>query len=115
VIRLDQPRGCLIVNVFRRRPLLRAAAVGDAAGTADISAARRAVEAARNRYARDLEQRAAASAYPRVPAQAMPSLCDGLAQLNSLHDRGALNDGEFAGARAKLLGLALTPQASRRP
>ena len=72
-------------------------------------------EAVRSKHLGDLEQPAAASVYQRVPAQAMPSLCDGLAQLNTLHDRGALSDGQFATARAKLLGLAVPPQAGRKP
>jgi hypothetical protein len=110
VIRLDQPRGFLIMNMPPQshcdpdtRELLAERACGDPG------------EAGRSKPIGDLEQQAAASIYQRVPAQASPSLCDGLAQLNSLHDRGALSDGEFAVARAKLLGLTETPQAGRRP
>jgi hypothetical protein len=110
VIRLDQPRGFLIVNVPPQshvdpdtRELPAELARGDPG------------ETGRSKHLGDLEPPAAASGCQWVPAQASPSLCDGLAQLNSLHDRGALSDGEFAAARAKLLGLAVPPQAGRRP
>lgn len=75
----------------RRRPLLRAAAVG---GSAYIAGKRRAV---RSR--------------PSVPHQggemgrepSTPSVSDQLAQLSTLHAQGSLNDAEFSAAKSRLL------------
>lgn len=44
----------------------------------------------------------AAAAAPTVEDQA--SLSDQFAQLNSLHEKGALTDAEFASAKSRLLG-----------
>jgi hypothetical protein len=86
--------------MFLRRPLLRAAASGGAACAAGPSTAALARERHHAQATRD--QRSVA--YRQVPPQAMPSLSDGLTQLNALHDQGALTDAEFAGAMARLLG-----------
>lgn len=73
----------------RRRPLLRAAAIG---GSAYVAGKRHA-------------QR------PSVPQQggemsqepATPSVSDQLAQLSTLHAQGSLSDAEFAAAKSRLL------------
>jgi len=88
--------------VVRRRPLLRAAAVG----------ATVAVGRAVRRHA---QQRATTGAAgnpptrPAVPAQASAAsseaaMMDQLSQLSMLHQQGALTDDEFAAAKAKVLG-----------
>jgi hypothetical protein len=106
---------------MRRRPLLRAAAVG---GGAYMAGKRRAqnqadqaqAEAQQNARISDLEQQqdspqAPPPAAPPAPAPAAPggsgpgSLSDQLKQLSSLHEAGALSDDEFAAAKQKLLGI----------
>jgi hypothetical protein len=105
----------------RRRPLLRAAAVG---GGAYIAGKRRAqnqadqaqAEADQNARLSDLEQQqySAQAPPPAAPPAAAPaaaggtgpgSLSDQLKQLSALHEAGALSDDEFAAAKQKLLGI----------
>ena len=95
----------------RRRPLLRAAAVGGTAYVAGRSMGRRSEQQAQaeddqNARIGDLEQQQAAPAAPAAapPAAAGPSLLDQLNQLTTLHQQGALTDDEFTAAKAKLLG-----------
>jgi outer membrane murein-binding lipoprotein Lpp len=98
----------------RRRPLLRAAAVGGTAYVAGRSLGRRSEQQAQaeddqNARIGDLEQQQAAPAAPAAPAAAPPaaagpSLLDQLNQLTTLHQQGALTDDEFTAAKAKLLG-----------
>lgn len=97
--------------VVRRRPLLRAAAVGGGAYLAGRAMANRSnqaqEEAARDERASDLDQPQPARHVPRQapePAPARPDLYDQLTQLSSLHERGALTDEEFSAAKARLLG-----------
>jgi hypothetical protein len=100
--------------IRRRRPLLRAAAIG---GTA-YAVGRRGgqqreaqanAEAEQDQRIADLEQQQAPPppAYqpppPAAPAAA-PSMLDQLNQLTDLHAQGALSDEEFTAAKAKLLG-----------
>jgi hypothetical protein len=99
----------------RRRPLLRAAAVGGTAYMAGRHLGRRAqeeeyAEASQDQRLADLEQQSAyqqqQAAYqqaPQVPAQAPPSMLDQLNQLGTLHSQGILTDEEFAAAKSKLL------------
>jgi Short C-terminal domain len=105
---------------MRRRPLLRAAAVG---GGAYMAGKRRAQNQAyqaqaeddQNARISDLEQQqASAQAPPPAAAPAAPaapggsgagSLSDQLKQLSALHEAGALDDSEFAAAKQKLLGI----------
>jgi hypothetical protein len=95
---------------MRRRPLLRAAAVGGGAYVAgrhmaNKSAAQAQQEDEQNERIDDLEQQAPASAPAPAPAPAAaPSLLDQLNQLDALHQQGALTDNEFTAAKAKLLG-----------
>ncbi len=104
----------------RRRPLLRAAAVGGTAYVAGKHMERNAqdradAEAEQNQRIADLEaqqggyQQAPPQQYqqappPAAPPAAGPSRLDQLNQLTALHEQGALTDDEFAAAKAKLLG-----------
>jgi hypothetical protein len=105
--------------IMRRRPLLRAAAVGGTAYMAGKSVSRRQTEqqyADADQEARiaALEQQQAATAYvpppspppaPQAPvAAAQPSVADQLSRLIELHQQGALTDAEFAAAKASVLG-----------
>ena len=97
--------------IMRRRPLLRAAAVGGTAYAVGRSSGRRAetqaqAEDEQNQRLSDLEQQQAPPP-PAAPAPAAPptsSMLDQLTQLAALHEQGALTDDEFAAAKAKLLG-----------
>jgi hypothetical protein len=80
----------------RRRPLLRAAAVGGGAYIAGKRSAQRSMQEA------PMQQDMLAG---QVPAQASePSVSDQLSKLSSLHEQGSLSDAEFAAAKARLLG-----------
>jgi Short C-terminal domain len=93
---------------MRRRPLMRAAAVGGTAYVAgrhmaNKSAAQAQQEDEQDERIGDLE-RQQAPAPAAAPAAAAPSLLDQLNQLDALHKQGALTDNEFTAAKAKLLG-----------
>lgn len=99
----------------RRRPLLRAAAVGGGAYLAGKSVARRQGEQAQleeeqNARIGDLEQQAAYQQpapdqdAPAPAPAASSSMTDQLNQLAELHQRGVLTDEEFTAAKAKLFG-----------
>jgi hypothetical protein len=97
----------------RRRPLLRAAAVGGTAYVAGRHMGRNAeaqqqAESDQDARIDNLEQQPApapaAPAPAAAPAAAGPSLLDQLNQLSALHEQGALTDNEFTAAKAKLLG-----------
>lgn len=97
--------------IMRRRPLLRAAAVGGGAYLAGKNVARRQTEqqyldADRDARIADLERQQAPAQQPPVqqaPGTAGPSLVEQLNQLTELHRRGDLTDEEFAAAKAGLL------------
>ena len=97
---------------MRRRPLLRAAAVGGTAYVAgrhmaNKSAAQSQQEDEQNERIDGLEQQQAPAPPAAAPAAAPaagPSLLDQLNQLDALHQQGALTDNEFTAAKAKLLG-----------
>ena len=102
----------------RRRPLLRAAAVGGGAYLAGKHMARASDQRAADEAYQDdrisqLEQQQAPpppqapppQAPPPQPAPAAgPSMADQLQQLAALHQQGMLTDEEFGAAKAKLLG-----------
>jgi hypothetical protein len=96
----------------RRRPLLRAAAIGGGAYAVGRSTGRRReeqanAEADQDQRIADLEQQQAPPPppAPAAPAPAaQPSMLDQLNQLTDLHTQGALSDEEFTAAKAKLLG-----------
>jgi Short C-terminal domain len=112
-------------GLVRRRPLLRAAAIGGtfAAGRA---AGRRAAdqanaEAFQDQRIADLEgqqnqplmratpddqQDPLLRATPATQETGPASAADELSKLAELHQRGALTDEEFAAAKAKILGSA---------
>jgi Short C-terminal domain len=95
--------------ILRRRPVLRAAAVGGGA----YYAGKRSAESRQREM--DQEQRlssmesesaaapAAARAQPRAGGVS-DEVIQRLAQLGQLHDQGVLTDDEFAAQKAKLLG-----------
>ncbi len=98
----------------RRRPLLRAAAVGGTAYAVGRHSGRQREEAAQaeadqNQRLADLEQQQYQQPQyqqppPQQAAPAGPSMLDQLNQLTELHQQGALSDAEFTTAKAKLLG-----------
>jgi Short C-terminal domain len=89
--------------LFRRRPLLRAAAVGGGA-----------YMAGKHRGAAQAEEQAYQPAYapppppPAAPASAGPSSNDiaRLQELGKLHEQGILTDEEFASQKTQILGAA---------
>jgi Short C-terminal domain len=95
----------------RRRPLLRAAAVGGGAYLAGKHMARASDQRAADEAYQDdrisqLEQQQAPpqQAPPPAAPAAGPSMADQLQQIAALHQQGALTDEEFAAAKSKLLG-----------
>jgi putative oligomerization/nucleic acid binding protein len=100
--------------IRRRRPLLRAAAVGGTAYAVGRRSGRQReeqanAEADQDQRIADLEQQQQAPPPPPPPAPApapaaQPSMLDQLNQLTDLHTQGALSDEEFTAAKAKLLG-----------
>jgi hypothetical protein len=105
----------------RRRPLLRAAAVGGGAymagrHVANKQAEQQSYEAEQDARLSSLEQQQAGGGYPpqappvaapppaAAPPAAGPSMMDQLNQLADLHKQGVLSDEEFTAAKAKLLG-----------
>jgi membrane protease subunit (stomatin/prohibitin family) len=95
----------------RRRPLLRAAAVGGGAYMAGKHMARKqddqyAAESDQDQRISDLEaqQQQQPQAAPAVAATASSATIDQLKQLSDLHQQGVLTDAEFTAAKAKLLG-----------
>ena len=92
--------------LMRRRPLLRAAAVGGGAYAMGKRNARRQQEQYGQAY--EEGQQTAAPAYASPPAAAPEMSADvtaRLGELGKLHEQGVLTDEEFAQAKAKLLNL----------
>jgi hypothetical protein len=90
----------------RRRPLLRAAAVGGASYMAGKHVAQRRADqeyqdASQDQRISDLEQQ---SSYAAPAPAAGSSMADQLNRLADLHRGGMLSDDEFAAAKAKLIG-----------
>ena len=94
----------------RRRPLLRAAAVGGGAYVAGRSMGRRAeqrdqAEEDQDQRLGQLEQQQAPRDQPAPAAAPETSpMIDQLNQLATLNQQGVLTDAEFAAAKAKLFG-----------
>ena len=87
--------------MFRpRRPLMRVAA-GAATATVAYKAGQRRTQ--QSQY--DEQAQAAPAAPAPAPAAAPADSTAELERLAKLHESGALNDEEFAAAKAKLLGL----------
>jgi Short C-terminal domain len=103
--------------IRRRRPLLRAAAVGGGAYMAGKSRARNqaereAYDADQDARISDLEAQQAQQAQgnPQQPPPQQPppqgggsSMLDQLNELTAMHNSGTLTDEEFTAAKAKLL------------
>lgn len=104
--------------IRRRRPLLRAAAVGgtayavgrhsgrqrEQAASAEADQDQRISDLEQQQYQQPPPQQQYQQPPPQQAAPAGPSMIDQLNQLTELHAQGALNDEEFAAAKAKLLG-----------
>jgi hypothetical protein len=91
----------------RRRPLMRLAA-GAAVGTAAYQAGKRHEGQAQiNDQAQDAYAATSAPPSALAPVAAAPAddTTSEIERLASLHTSGALTDGEFTAAKAKLLGI----------
>jgi hypothetical protein len=89
--------------MMRRRPLLRAAAVG----TVAYQGSKRGAMAGQNQAAQ-AEQAPPPPPAPMAAAPAPPPVdptVEKISQLAQLHANGALTDEEFAAAKAKVLGI----------
>jgi hypothetical protein len=85
---------------IRRRPLLRAAAVGGGAYALGRHSARMGAEQQQAAY-----EQGAAEAPAAPPASGASSAdIDRLSELGRLHESGVLTDEEFAQEKAKILG-----------
>jgi|SRR5215813_190005 len=92
----------------RRRPLLRAAAIGGGAYIAGKRRAERSAyeaeqEAGQNARISDLESQQSGAPVATQATGGPQSVSDQLAQLSSLHAQGALTDAEFTSAKSRLL------------
>jgi len=91
--------------MMRRRPLLRAAAVG----TVAYQGSKRGAMAGQNQAAQ--AQQASPPPPPPAPVAAAPAAApvdptvEKISQLAQLHASGALTDEEFAAAKAQALGI----------
>lgn len=95
--------------LFRRRPLLRAAAVGGGAYAFGKHRQRREEEEQAQAY-QEGQQSAMAAApapAPAAPARHVLTADDTarLGELGALHDQGVLTDEEFSKQKASILGL----------
>jgi len=91
----------------RRRPLLRAAAVGGGAYMAGKARARSQDQQqaeAEPAYAEPPPQQAYAEPPPPAPGGMNDDTIARLQQLGQLHEQGVLTDEEFAAQKAKILG-----------
>jgi|HubBroStandDraft_4_1064222.scaffolds.fasta_scaffold11724_6 hypothetical protein len=88
--------------MMRRRPLLRAAAVG----TVAYQGSKRGAMAAQNQAAQAAPPPPPPAAPPPAPAApAADPVVEKINQLAQLHASGALTDEEFAAAKAQALGI----------
>lgn len=88
--------------MMRRRPLLRAAAVG----TVAYQGSKRGAMAAQNQAAQAAPPPPPAAPPPPAPAAAPTDpVVEKINQLAQLHASGALTDEEFAAAKAQALGI----------
>ncbi len=93
----------------RRRPIARLAVGAATAGVAYHAGKRRAEQdeddqQAADAYAPSQEQPAPPQQYVAPPPASTGGEVDELSRLAQMHDSGALNDDEFAAAKAQLLG-----------
>ncbi len=88
--------------MMRRRPLLRAAAVG----TVAYQGSKRGAMAGQNQAAQQAAPPPPPPAAPAAPAAAPADpTVEKISQLAQLHASGALTDEEFAAAKAQALGI----------
>ncbi len=91
--------------MLRRRPLLRAAAVGGVAYMGAKAGTNRAMQAQGAQQAPAPAPAPPPAAAPApAPAPAADDTISRLTQLASLHSSGALTDEEFSAAKAQVLG-----------
>ena len=90
--------------VMRRRPLLRAAAVGTVAYQGSKRGAMAGQNQAAEAAAPPPPSYPAAQPPPPAPAPVDPTV-EKISQLAELHASGALTDEEFAAAKAQALGI----------
>jgi Short C-terminal domain len=94
--------------LFRRRPLLRAAAVGGGAYMAGKHRANAEAERDQDAYYQGQQSVAPAAApVPAAPARPPGTSSEDIArlqQLGQLHDQGILTDEEFSRQKALILG-----------
>jgi hypothetical protein len=97
--------------IMRRRPLLRAAAVGGSAYLVGKRAGQRNADQQETESAQaggasgqGSQGGQAQQAPPAAASGAAASIPDQLNRLSALHDQGSLTDAEFASAKSKLLG-----------
>ena len=94
--------------LFRRRPLLRAAAVGGGAYALGKHRERASQEQQDQAYQEG--QQSATAAAPAAPAPASDGITsqdtERLAELGKLHESGVLTDEEFAEQKGRILGTA---------
>jgi hypothetical protein len=92
--------------LFRRRPLLRAAAVGGGAYAMGKHRANTEAEQQQQAYNEGQQSAAAAPPAPAAPASRGITADDTarLQELGRLHDQGILTDEEFAQQKAAILG-----------
>ncbi len=96
---------------LRRRPLLRAAAVGGGAYMAGKHVARSQAESQDQAYSQGAQDATAAAPPPAAAPAPAPSGgltaedTNRLAELGKLHEQGVLTDDEFSREKAKILGL----------
>ena len=95
--------------LMRRRPLLRAAAVGGGADAMGKHAERKQAEAQEDAYYAGQQSAMAAAPPPAAPAPAAPGGVSSedvarLQELGKLREQGILTDEEFAQQKALILG-----------
>lgn len=99
---------------IRRRPLLRAAAVGGGAYALGKHAERKQAEAQEDAYYAGQQSAQAAAPPPAAPApSAVPAAAGGISsddvarlqELGKLHEQGVLTDEEFAQQKKLILGI----------
>jgi hypothetical protein len=92
---------------MRRRPLLRAAAIGGGAYAYGKHREREQAEQQDQAYYQGQQsaQQAPPPAAPPAPTGITSSDTERLAELGKLHEQGILTDEEFSREKAKILGL----------
>jgi Short C-terminal domain len=93
--------------LFRRRPLLRAAAIGGGAYAYGKHRERAQTEQQEDAYAQGQEDAVAPAPAPAASASSGITSEDTqrLAELGKLHEQGVLTDAEFSAEKAKILGI----------